>query len=52
MLFFIMILSLGREPWRLVEYQCGTYLVPLQGSFLMIVDIGWFGWGKNVVFWI
>ena len=32
-LLFIMILSLGREPWRLVEYQCGTNLVPLQGIF-------------------
>ena len=33
-LLLIMILSHGREPWRLVEHQCGTNLVPLQGIIL------------------
>ena len=37
-LLFIMILSLGREPWRLVKYQCGTNLVPLQDIFVYLLE--------------
>jgi len=35
-LLFIMILPLWVGPWRLVEHQCGTNLVPLQDIFLKL----------------